>query len=167
MKSIYFLVDYKSDVLKVFKAYFENNGGFEHAILVAAVVALVVAAIFYLAIGFKSFKLSTIYTWVAMLVISMGITCATTSYVAMEGLKPTLNKIAQKEGIKDDPTKKLKVESMNRDFKRGAFYVKPVRALCVNNTIYNAFIYPLLSAVFCAALPKRNTCKNIPFKFKK
>lgn len=165
MKSLYFLVDYKSDVLKVFKAYFENNSGFEQAFLVAAVVALLVAAIFYLAIGFKSFKLSTIYTWVAMLVVSMGITCATTSYVAMEGLKPTLSKIAQKE--KDDPTKKPKLESMKRDFKRGAFYVKPVCALCVNNTIYNACIYLLLSAVFCAALPKRNTCKNIPFKFKK
>ena len=74
MKSLYFLVDYKSDVLKVFKAYFENNSGFEQAFLVAAVVALLVAAIFYLAIGFKSFKLSTIYTWVAMLVVSMGIT---------------------------------------------------------------------------------------------
>lgn len=160
------------DGLGVYKHYFIQEGGFIEAFWIALLSALVLAAIYYLVIGFASKKTSTLVVWIVMFVLSM---CA--SFVITDintgmgsngksGLSKTLEQQWKDVSEEGDNDYEDVYRNMKTDFRKGLVKVAPVRNLCITNVVVTAIFYYLFSIIFCLILPASNYAKNYPHKLK-
>jgi hypothetical protein len=181
MKELYQLFGgYGHDPLKVFEYYFKHGtwggDGYIEALIIAVVVVIICVGVFYFVIGNKSFKLSSIYTWLGFWVVSLILTFAITdlntgmasSGTGKFGLQSSLDYQwrAKTQNMDAESTIYQEYQECHRNhilhFKKGVLSVKPVWSLCLVNTLIALLFFPLLSIV-ARKLPNKYA-QNIPFK---
>ncbi len=165
MKAIYFLVSssswYKENPLKVFTEYFEKQGGFTDAFLMAAIVAAVVCVLYYVICRF-SFSWSKVGTWLVALVLTGCISFAATGMQTgiHKGDRGALPHVLQeqvkkqkKAGLSDSQKSKINKDQakLKREFAKPYFVSAPVDMLCYSNVVYSMILFYIFSLVINGA----------------
>lgn len=171
MDKLYFLVQLGDKPFNVFKTYFVSGGGFDKALGIAVIIALVAIVLYYLVFGFASKRLCTKTVWLITMVVSMvatfGFTGTTTGLSnrgndPKDGLKPALEYRWDKTGAQEENLPDYR--NMKERFSKGFMAVKQTRVLSIQNLIYNGLLFFLLSILMNIILPKSNYAKAIMFK---
>jgi len=171
-KYLYFFVD-KIQIKELdrflFKSFFEN-GGYWTGFLIAFAIALIVADVYYFVCGNKFFRLSNVFVWIVVMLLTGGASYYSTSQIyAKKKLENDLQKIVNrlKNEAKDVGSDDAIVEAQDEATAFGRKWVKEIkkphakiRVFGFMNMVYTMLFFFLFSVLF-----KNHTihAKAIPF----
>lgn len=161
MKFLYFLVtDCKAyaDKLDAFKYFFEKEGGFTAAFLVAIGVAFVFALIYYL-FCFRSFSWAKTGSWLCTLVVAACVSFAATGYATGMSQKKTA-KTGIRHAIELKYQEKVETQAMDiseldsaranihKGLDKGMFTSPVIFRLCITNFVLTLLLFYIFSICF-------------------
>lgn len=161
MSFIYFLVTgYKAyaDQLEAYKYFFESEGGFTAAFLVALGVAAIFAILYYL-FCFRSFSWAKIGSWIATMLVAACVSFVVTGYAtgmsqkqtAKTGIRHAVELKAQ-EAQEADTMDYDEIESarvtLHQGLDKGMFTSPVIFRLCITNFVLTIILFYILSLCF-------------------
>lgn len=158
MNIIYYFVTHSkayADKLGVYKQYFDNDGGFISAFLIALGVAFAFVLLYY--IGCRlSFSWARLSTWVITFFVAGAVSFAVTGFATgissrTGSLPQTVEKMYKKK-VSVPGADKTVLDKVKQDLKReqnkGMFGCNPVNRLCWTNFVLTLLFFWIFSFVF-------------------